>query len=92
MSDSSETRVDGDGVNWHVVNPTNGAQYFHLLRRQVLRPFRKPLVVVAPKTLLRLPAAASSLGDMSEGAGGFRPVIADSAGGDPKKIQRVINA
>ena len=36
MCDSKETKVDGDDVNWHVVNPTTSAQYFHLLRRQVL--------------------------------------------------------
>ena len=35
MSDSKETKVDGDDVNWHIVNPTTSAQYFHLLRRQV---------------------------------------------------------
>lgn len=34
MSDSQESSVDGENVNWHVVNPTNAAQYFHLLRRQ----------------------------------------------------------
>jgi len=45
MTDSRESGklVDGDGVNWHVVNPTSGAQYFHLLRRQMIRQSRKPL-------------------------------------------------
>lgn len=45
--------MDSDGVNMAVVNPTTPAQYFHLLRRQMIRNFRKPLIVVGPKTLLR---------------------------------------
>lgn len=53
MCDSDEAGVDGDTVNMAVVNPTTPAQYFHLLRRQMIRNFRKPLIVVAPKTLLR---------------------------------------
>lgn len=53
MSDSNEEGVDGDTVNMSVVNPTTPAQYFHLLRRQMIRNFRKPLIVVGPKTLLR---------------------------------------
>ena len=53
MCDSKEEGVDGDNVNMAVVNPTTPAQYFHLLRRQMIRNFRKPLIVVSPKTLLR---------------------------------------
>lgn len=53
MCDSKEEGVDGDSVNMAVVNPTTPAQYFHLLRRQMVRNFRKPLIVVGPKTLLR---------------------------------------
>ena len=53
MCDSKEEGVDGDSVNVAVVNPTTSAQYFHLLRRQMIRNFRKPLIVVGPKTLLR---------------------------------------
>jgi len=55
MCDSSEEGVDGDQVNMSVVHPTTPAQYFHLLRRQMVRNFRKPLIVVSPKVLLRLP-------------------------------------
>uniref|UniRef100_A0AAY4BQT1 2-oxoadipate dehydrogenase complex component E1 n=1 Tax=Denticeps clupeoides TaxID=299321 RepID=A0AAY4BQT1_9TELE len=55
--DSKEEGVDGDTVNMFVVNPTTPAQYFHLLRRQMVRNFRKPLIVAAPKTLLRFPAS-----------------------------------
>src|SRR5207248_4656958 len=46
--------------NWQVVQPSTPAQYFHVLRRQVLRPWRKPLVVLTPKSMLRLPVATSS--------------------------------
>jgi 2-oxoglutarate dehydrogenase E1 component len=51
------------------------AQYFHLLRRQALRPQRRPLICMQPKSLLRLPQAASKLDDLAEG--GFQPVIDD---------------
>lgn len=53
MCDSKEEGVDSDSVNMSVVNPTTSAQYFHLLRRQMIRNFRKPLIVVGPKMLLR---------------------------------------
>ncbi|KAK3525691.1 hypothetical protein QTP70_005847 [Hemibagrus guttatus] len=53
MCDSMEEGIDGDVVNMAVVNPTTPAQYFHLLRRQMIRNFRKPLIVASPKTLLR---------------------------------------
>lgn len=67
LSDSKETAPDGDAVNVHIVNPTTPAQYYHVLRRQLARNFRKPLVVVAPKTLLRLPAATSTHEDFQPG-------------------------
>jgi 2-oxoglutarate dehydrogenase E1 component len=63
--------------NIQVVNPTTPAQYFHVLRRQVLRRWRKPLVVMTPKSLLRHPKAVSSLEDC--GARGFLRVIPDAA-------------
>ncbi|CAB1322714.1 unnamed protein product [Coregonus sp. 'balchen'] len=53
LCDSKEEGVDGDNINMAVVNPTTPAQYFHLLRRQMIRNFRKPLIVAGPKTLLR---------------------------------------
>ncbi|XP_059479567.1 probable 2-oxoglutarate dehydrogenase E1 component DHKTD1 homolog, mitochondrial [Neocloeon triangulifer] len=77
LSDSSEVKPDGDNVNMHIVNPTTPAQYFHLLRRQMLRNFRKPLIVAAPKTLLRLSAATSTLDEMGPGTC-FKPVIGDN--------------
>lgn len=53
--------------NWQIVNCTTPANYFHVLRRQQHRDFRKPLVVIAPKGLLRLNDCTSTYADMSEG-------------------------
>ncbi|XP_070687044.1 2-oxoadipate dehydrogenase complex component E1 [Pempheris klunzingeri] len=78
MCDSKEEGVDGDTVNMAVVNPTTSAQYFHLLRRQMIRNFRKPLIVVGPKMLLRFSGAASSLAEMAPGTS-FRPVLGDTS-------------
>ncbi|XP_072811092.1 2-oxoadipate dehydrogenase complex component E1 isoform X2 [Vicugna pacos] len=88
MCDSVEEGVDGDTVNMFVVHPTTPAQYFHLLRRQMVRNFRKPLIVASPKTLLRLPAAVSSLQEMAPGTT-FKPVIGDSSV-DPKKVKSLV--
>lgn len=60
MCDSAEEGVDGDTVNMVVVHPTTPAQYFHLLRRQMVRNFRKPLIVASPKMLLRFPVSGRS--------------------------------
>src|SRR5258708_32977672 len=54
--------------NIQVVQPTTPAQMFHVLRRQVLASWRKPLVVMTPKSLLRLPAAASTIEELATGA------------------------
>lgn len=64
------------GDNLQVCNATTPAQYFHLLRRQALRPVRKPLVVMTPKSLLRHPLAVSSLAELS--GGGFQEVLVDA--------------
>jgi 2-oxoglutarate dehydrogenase E1 component len=61
--------------NMQIIVPTTPAQYFHALRRQVLRPIRKPLVVMTPKSLLRHPQAVSSLDDCAQG--GWQKVIPD---------------
>ncbi len=61
--------------NIQVVQPTTGAQIFHLLRRQMIRPFRKPLVIMTPKSLLRNKDATSSLSELAEGH--FQPVISE---------------
>jgi len=63
------------GENMQVCNPTTPAQYFHLLRRQVKAAYRKPLVVMTPKSLLRHPLAVSRLNDLAEGS--FRGVLED---------------
>jgi 2-oxoglutarate dehydrogenase E1 component len=63
--------------NLRVSNCTTPAQFFHLLRKQARDPRRRPLVVLTPKSLLRLPAAASSLADLT--GGGFRAVLDDPA-------------
>ncbi len=54
--------------NMQVTQPSSSAQYFHLLRAQALRSWRKPLIVMTPKSMLRLPAASSSLEDLTEGS------------------------
>ena len=73
--------------NFQVANCTNPANYFHLLRRQIARPFRKPLVVFTPKKLLRYHRAVSSIQEMSSGA--FQEVIDDSLA-IPSKINQVV--
>ncbi|TAK76214.1 MAG: 2-oxoglutarate dehydrogenase E1 component [Gammaproteobacteria bacterium] len=74
--------------NLQVCVPSNPAQIFHLLRRQMVRPYRKPLIVMSPKSLLRHPQAVSSITDLSEG--GFQLVIPEVDKIDTKKVERVI--
>ncbi len=73
--------------NLQVVQPTTAAQLFHLLRRQVLRPFRKPLVVMAPKSLLRFKPASSALEDLAESR--FEPVLADPVTLDHDEVRTI---
>jgi 2-oxoglutarate dehydrogenase E1 component len=61
--------------NLQVCNPTTPAQYFHLLRRQMMRSFRKPLVILTPKSLLRHPMAVSEIKDLT--SGGFSEILDD---------------
>jgi len=75
--------------NIHVVNCTTPAQYFHVLRRQMSRNYRKPLIIATPKTLLRSPLAVSSLEDMKESTQ-FQPVLADHIVSSPENIKRVL--
>jgi 2-oxoglutarate dehydrogenase E1 component len=72
--------------NIQVVMPTTPAQFFHLLRRQVIRPWRKPLVVMTPKSMLRHPRAVSPIADFTQGT--FRRIIPDSRSMD--KVNRVL--
>jgi 2-oxoglutarate dehydrogenase E1 component len=73
--------------NIQVCQPTTSAQMFHLLRGQVTRSLRKPLVVMTPKSLLRLPAAASSIDELATGK--FHRVMHDEAA-DPAQVTRVL--
>jgi 2-oxoglutarate dehydrogenase E1 component len=73
------------GDNLSFANPSTPANYFHLLRRQMLRRVRRPLLVTAPKTLLRLPAAVSALDDFGPGRR-FAPVIATGAATGVRRI------
>lgn len=75
-------------TNVIVVNPTTPANYFHLLRRQQQRSFRKPVVVMSPKTLLRLPDATSSLEDLGPNTQ-FQPVFGDSSIAKPSNVKNV---
>ena len=72
------------GGNIRIVHPSTPANYFHLLRRQVCTPDRRPLIVMSPKRLLRLPAAVSPLADFAPGRA-FQPLVV-SAGGTVDRI------
>ena len=70
--------------NIQICQPSTAAQYFHLLRRQALRAWRKPLVVFTPKSMLRNPVASSSLADLA--APRFQNVIPDAGDGTAKRV------
>ena len=74
--------------NWEVCMPTTPSQIFHLLRRQMLRKQRKPLVVFTPKSLLRHKDAISSLDDLCDGT--FQTVFGEVFPHNPNKITRVV--
>ncbi len=74
--------------NIRVANPTTPAQYFHLLRRQARRTRQRPLVVMTPKSLLRLPQAGSRIADLSGGR--WQPVIDDASIEDARSIRRLL--
>ncbi|MFI0414716.1 MAG: 2-oxoglutarate dehydrogenase E1 component [Candidatus Thiodiazotropha sp.] len=74
--------------NIQVCVPSSASQIFHLLRRQMLRPYRHPLVVMTPKSLLRHRLATSPKQELLEG--GFKNVIDEIDDIDPKKVQRLI--
>jgi 2-oxoglutarate dehydrogenase E1 component len=75
--------------NLQVVQPTTPAQFFHLLRRQVLRPWRKPLIVFTPKSGLRSPDVVSPLDDLA--TGGFQRIIPDARGmANAMKVQEIV--
>ena len=74
--------------NMQVVVPSTPAQVFHMLRRQMIRRYRKPLIVMSPKSLLRHKDAVSTMEELADGR--FQCVIGDVDGVDPAKVRRVI--
>jgi len=73
--------------NIQVVNATTPAQFFHVLRRQVLRRWRKPLIVMTPKSLLRHPRVVSPLDALAQGR--FEPILPDDAA-EPGAVARIL--
>lgn len=76
-------------VNMRLVNPTTPANFFHALRRQMHQAYRKPLIVVGPKVLLRHPKAVSPLEDFI-GESQFKPIISDTVAPPSKSIKHII--
>jgi 2-oxoglutarate dehydrogenase E1 component len=74
--------------NLQVCVPSLPAQMFHMLRRQLIRPYRKPLVVLSPKSLLRHKESVSPLSELVSGS--FRPVIGEVEALDPAAVRRVV--
>ena len=74
--------------NMQVCTPTTPAQIFHLLRRQAVRPLRKPLIVMTPKSLLRHKLATSSLSDLT--IGGFQTVIPEVDAHESTAVTRIV--
>ena len=75
-------------LNIQVTNCTTPANFFHLLRRQVVRDFRKPLVIMTPKSLLRHPKVVSSMEDLANGK--FRELLDDPVIKDKKKVEKLV--
>ncbi|KAK9970297.1 hypothetical protein ABG768_026249 [Culter alburnus] len=90
ITDDFEVRQLYD-CNWIVVNCSNPANYFHVMRRQILLPFRKPLIIFTPKSLLRHPEAKSSFDQMLPGTY-FQRVIPDDglAAQNPSEVKRIV--
>jgi 2-oxoglutarate dehydrogenase E1 component len=74
--------------NWQVCVPSTPAQVYHMLRRQTVRPMRRPLIVMTPKSLLRHPLAISELSELAEGT--FQNIIGEIDELDPTKVKRVV--
>ena len=74
--------------NIQVVYPSTTAQMFHVLRRQMKRSFRKPLVVMTPKSMLRLPTAQSPMAEFTHGQ--FQTVIGDPTKPDPARVKKLV--
>lgn len=78
-------------INWIIANCSTPANYYHILRRQIALPFRKPLILMTPKSLLRHPEAKSPFSEMSEGTE-FQRVIPDcgEASQSPQNVKKLI--
>jgi len=74
--------------NMQICVPSTPAQMFHMLRRQMLRPFRKPLIIMSPKSMLRHKESTSSLEDLAQGR--FQSVIGETDELDPQSVRRVV--
>ena len=74
--------------NMQVCVPSTPAQVYHMLRRQVVRPMRRPLIVMSPKSLLRHPLAVSSMEELAQGT--FQNVIPEMDTQDSSKVDRVV--
>ncbi|MGF1724159.1 2-oxoglutarate dehydrogenase E1 component [Photobacterium nomapromontoriensis] len=74
--------------NMQVVIPSTPAQVYHMLRRQVVRPMRRPLIVMSPKSLLRHPLCISTMDELANGT--FQPAIGEIDPLDPKQVKRVV--
>jgi 2-oxoglutarate dehydrogenase E1 component len=74
--------------NMQIVVPSTPAQMYHVLCRQMVRPYRKPLIIMSPKSMLRHKESVSTLEDLSEGV--FQPVIPETDDIDAKKVRRVV--
>src|SRR5262245_41073326 len=75
-------------MNMQVVVPSTPAQMFHMLRRQMLRPFRKPLIVMTPKSLLRHELSVSGIDELTRGS--FATVIGDTEDIPAAQVRRVV--
>ena len=74
--------------NMQICVPSTPAQMFHMLRRQMIRAFRKPLIIFSPKSMLRHKESVSSLEELA--AGGFQPVMGESDNLNPEQVKRVV--
>ncbi|MBN2573881.1 MAG: 2-oxoglutarate dehydrogenase E1 component [Deltaproteobacteria bacterium] len=74
--------------NLQICHPSTPAQMFHLLRRQIVRPYRKPLVIFSPKSLLRRKASFSPIDELAHGR--FREVVGESEAVDPASVERLV--
>jgi len=74
--------------NMQVIVPSTPAQVYHMLRRQVVRPMRRPMIVMSPKSLLRHPLCVSTMEDLAEGT--FQPAIGEVDALEPTQVKRVV--